>query len=72
VIALCKFNHLCYFLCNNSGHNVFLLLQFCALFGMAVAPVCYCTVYRLTGSYFASVLAASLIVFGKMSVWHKL
>ena len=40
-------------------------VQFCAVFGTAVAPICHCIVHQLGGSCFASVLAACLIIFGR-------
>jgi len=50
---------------------LFFVVQFCALFGTAVIPVCYCIVYQLSGSCFASVLAACLIVFGRHLVYQS-
>ena len=52
---------------NNSARHVLIVLsavQFCALFGIAVAPVCFLIVQRLSCSCYASMLASSLIVFG--------
>lgn len=43
---------------------LFTCFQFCASLGAAIAPLCYCSTWELTGSLSASLIVGCLVIFG--------